>query len=399
MSVKIDYSKRPRTGASRDFLSEQVEVEGVRYMLRHRVSLIIPLLGLLLVASTADAQMRYPGGYGRWGWGGWGMGGYGMGVQDPASGYAAGLGQLARGQGQYQLDNAKATSINLDNKIKWNKELRRLKLIKEADDKRAASVKADTAEVTNRERDMITGVTANRQLDQILEGNTEAVISYLNKTALSPKIIKEIPFELASEPMTLCLHSMISSDSMPNMLKNDVYADERQALQSAVAKALKEDLSGSISKPTLDKVESSIKALRVKFDKNAFKSSFDYAAADRQLRSATTLARLIREPEYQKLLSKLETYDGTTVGELVAFMSVFNLRFAAPSSDRQKEIYLQLTPVLLSVPVKSVALMKPNLSAEESAKALSNAAQEMFDGISWRDLDLHSEDIKAATGK
>ena len=81
-------------------------------MLRQRASMILALLGLFFVASSADAQMRYPGGYGRWGWGGWGSGGYGMGVQDPASGYAAGLGQLARGQGQYQVDNAKATSMS-----------------------------------------------------------------------------------------------------------------------------------------------------------------------------------------------------------------------------------------------------------------------------------------------
>ena len=368
-------------------------------MLRQRASMILALLGLFFVASSADAQMRYPGGYGRWGWGGWGSGGYGMGVQDPASGYAAGLGQLARGQGQYQVDNAKATSMNVDTKIKWNKELRRMKLIQEADKKRAAAVKADENEVTNRERDMVTGVVANRQLDQILEGNTEAVISYLNKTALSPRIIKEIPFELASEPISICLQSMVSNDNVPNMLKNEVYADEREALQKAVAKALKEDMAGSISNPTLDSVEASIKALRAKFDKMAPKFSLDYAAADRQLRSATSLARLIREPEYQKLLSKLETYDGTTVGELVAFMSAFNLRFGTATNDRQREIYLQLTPVLTSVPSKAVALVKPNLTTEESTKALSSAAQEMFDGISWRDLDLHSEDIKAATGK
>jgi hypothetical protein len=80
-------------------------------------------------------------------------------------------------------------------------------------------------------------------------------------------------------------------------------------------------------------------------------------------------------------------------------MSAFNLRFGTATNDRQRESYLQLTPVLTSVPAKAVALVKPNLTTEESTKALSSAAQEMFDGISWRDLDLHSEDIKAATGK
>jgi len=351
------------------------------------------------ITPTTDAQFRYPGGYGRWGWGGWGYGGYGMGVQDPASGYAAGLGQLAIGQGQYLESQAKATSMNVDTKIKWNEEMRRLKLIAEADKKRKQAVEADVKEVTARERDVVTGVTANRLLDQILEGNTEEVISYLNKTALNPKIIREIPFEVSSEAISLCLHNMTSEDNVPNLLKGDNFAASRGAVKKAVEAILKEDMEGSVSSKNLDNLEASLKALRTQFEKEAPKFSLDYAAADRRLRAATSLARLLREPEYQKLLQKLETYEGTTVGDLVAFMSSFNLRFAAPTNDRQKEIYTQLTPMLASVPVKDVNLKNPEVSAQESAKALSNAAQELFDGISWRDLDLHAESMKPATGK
>lgn len=358
-----------------------------------RMRVVMPLLGIMIFVSSAQAQFGYPGRYGRYGWGGWGSG-YGMGVQDPASGYAMGLGQLARGQGQYLVDQAKATSVNVDTKIKWNNELRRLKLIEEADRKRKAAVAADTKEVTNRERDVVTGVTANRMLDQILEGNTEEVISYLNKTALNPAIIKDIPFEVSSEAISLSLHAMTSPDNVPNILKGDNFITERDAVHAAVTKALNEDKKGKISTATLDQLESSIKSLRAKFEKSAPKFSLDYEAADRQLRSATVMARMMREPEYQKLLSKLETYDGTTVGQLIAFMANFNLRFGTPTNERQKEIYTQLTPILASVPAKAVNLTAPDLTPEESAKALSNAAQEFFDGISWRDLDMHAEDMK-----
>lgn len=356
--------------------------------------------GLSFMATpSAEAQFRYPGRYGSWGWGGFGYGGYGMGIQDPASGYAAGLGQLSIGQGKYLESQAKANSMNLDTKIKWNKEMRRLKLIAEADKKRKEAVKADRDEITNRERDVVTGATANRLLDQILEGNTEEVISYLNKTALNPKIIRDIPFEVSSEALSLCLNNMTSPDNIPNILRGDNYAEARGNVRKAVEALLKEDLHGTISNDSVDKLDTALKALRAQFEKEAPKFSLDYDKADRQLRAATSLTRMLREPEYQKLLSKLETYEGTTVGDLVAFMSSFNLRFAPPTNDRQKEIYTQLTPILASVPVKDVNLKSPNVSAEESAAALSNAAQEMFDGISWRDLDLHAESIKAATGK
>lgn len=350
-------------------------------------------------SPSADAQFAYPGRYGSWGWGGWGRGGYGMGIQDPASGYAAGLGQLSIGQGKYLESQAKATSMNVDTKIKWNKEMRRLKLIAEADKKRKQAVAADVKEVTARERDVVTGVTANRLLDQILEGNTEESISFLNKTSLSARTIKEIPFEVSSEAVSLCLHNMTSPDNVPNILRGDNFAKERDSVRKAVESILKEDMDGKISSANLDKLEAALKALRTKFETDAPKFSLDYATADRQLRTATTLTRLLREPEYQKLLSKLETYEGTSVGDLVAFMSSFNLRFAPPTNDRQKEIYTQLTPILANVPVKDVNLTQPDVSPTESAKALSNAAQEMFDGVSWRDLDLHAESMKPATGK
>src|SRR4051794_14336167 len=82
-------------------------------------------MGVGGVAEQAHAQRFYPGGYGRYGWGGWGMGmGLGGGGVDPAAGYMAGLGTFARDQGVYQVENARAQSINLDTMIKWNKELR-----------------------------------------------------------------------------------------------------------------------------------------------------------------------------------------------------------------------------------------------------------------------------------
>ncbi len=73
---------------------------------------------VFLTAMVADAraQWGYPMGYGGYGMSRWG--------QDPASGYMAGLGAYARGQGVYQIDQAKADAINADTMLKWNKALR-----------------------------------------------------------------------------------------------------------------------------------------------------------------------------------------------------------------------------------------------------------------------------------
>ena len=74
------------------------------------------VIGLNLLAWTANAQWMYPRGYGGYGMSRWGA--------DPAAGYMAGLGSYARGQGVYQLEKAKADAINADTMIKWNKALR-----------------------------------------------------------------------------------------------------------------------------------------------------------------------------------------------------------------------------------------------------------------------------------
>ena len=74
------------------------------------------LLGLNLLATEADAQMMYPGGYGGYGMSQWGS--------SPEAGLMAGMGSYARGKGVYQLDKAQADSIKTDTMIKWNKALR-----------------------------------------------------------------------------------------------------------------------------------------------------------------------------------------------------------------------------------------------------------------------------------
>jgi len=47
-----------------------------------------------------------------------------MGATDPASGYMAGLGSFARGQGVYELLDAKAQAINVQTMTQWNQQLR-----------------------------------------------------------------------------------------------------------------------------------------------------------------------------------------------------------------------------------------------------------------------------------
>ena len=88
------------------------------------------MLALDLLASAGSAQWFYPGGYGPYGMAGWGG--------DPAAAYMTGLGSYARGRGVYELDRAKAQSINTDTAIKWNKALRARQRVLRQDQQREA---------------------------------------------------------------------------------------------------------------------------------------------------------------------------------------------------------------------------------------------------------------------
>ena len=59
------------------------------------------------------------------------------------------------------------------------------------------------------------------------------------------------------------------------------------------------------------------------------------------------LAKMLYSPKIEEILAELEDYGGTTLGELLAFMHAYNLRFAAANSFRQRRIYMKLYPLLL----------------------------------------------------
>ena len=58
------------------------------------------------------------------------------------------------------------------------------------------------------------------------------------------------------------------------------------------------------------------------------------------------LAKMLYSPKIEEILAELEDYGGTTLGELLAFMRAYNLRFAEANSFRQRRIYMKLYPLL-----------------------------------------------------
>jgi hypothetical protein len=341
-------------------------------------------IGVSFLASDAQAQFFFPDGYGHFGMSQWGA--------NPSAGYMAGLGEFARGQGAYLLDKAKADAINVETMAKWNKALHaRQQAIREEQAKEAER-RAEARKERVERMNLRDGITLNRLLAQIFDIDPTAVKSGKASAPISMRAIKEIPFEQDSEAISLCLDEMTNTNELPAPLLAPQYADERDALHNAVHAALEEDTKGSVSKEAIKRINEAVASFRSKFVKNASKLERGYDDALNYFTTTASLGRMLSDSGMRKFLEKLENNDQRAIGDLIAFMDAYNLRFGRATTERQLDIYNRLVPVLTEVrdSVKT-AEYRPS-SPDQTSTALKAAAKEAFAPMTWENLEAHARD-------
>jgi hypothetical protein len=218
------------------------------------------------------------------------------------------------------------------------------------------------------------------------------------KTPLKSELIQEIPFRVASEGVTICIDQMTMHEQWPLALKVDAFKPEREGLRKAVIEALEEDKKGDLEPKTVENVQAAIDRLRTKFHELVPPTSPDYIPAHDTIKAMSGLAKMLYSPKIEEILAELEDYGGTTLGELLAFMQAYNLRFAKANSFRQRRIYMKLYPMLLEQvngrigPVapsgaNEVAASAPAASAGSKAvEGLKSAAVDFFRDMDWKHL-------------
>ena len=195
-------------------------------------------------------------------------------------------------------------------------------------------------------RDITDGDALNAMLDILLHpAVADRSLQYI-KTPLRHDVIADIPFEVATEGMTVCLDSMTMDGQWPIALRDEAFRPEREALRKAIQAALKEDEQGNVEPETVNAVGTALKNLRIKFEKLVPTDNPDYIPARDAIKAMAGLTRMLDSSQIEKVLAELEDYQGTTLGDLLGFMHAFNLRFARANSYRQKVIYRKLYPML-----------------------------------------------------
>lgn len=338
--------------------------------------------GLILALAAASAATagpwNYPGRYGRWGWRGWGYSPFGM---------MAGMGAYARGEGTYFLDLQKAGERESKALQQWNASLARARQAQwAAFQKQQGAIQAQ-ANAEAGEKSLLNGDALNTVLFQILAFDPDSQRAAAAQAPISQDVVRDIPYEAATESFTVCLDQLTGLDRWPSPLDDALFDADRQAVIAAVDAAMAADRKGAVPAETLKALRAKVAALRAKFEKEIDPSDPNYGDAEAFLKSLAGLAGMLETPPLKVFLDELNAINGpTTIGNLIAFMSAFNLKFGPAQTDRQQLIYRQLGPILEQV---SQDIGK-NLPPPPAEADLSQSARQVFRDFSWQDLDAHA---------
>jgi hypothetical protein len=358
---------------------------------RSALALLVALLSGTIVAP-ATAQFAYPAGYGAWGWPGWGFGGATV-----AGDVAQGMGAFAAGAGAYNLQTAKAMAIEADTMMRWNEYLfqsqqARNRRYYEQLARRQRDVNTSREKIYRRLRDSPTASDLNRgdalnvALDEINDPKVYAAALKGATAKVSGELIRSIPFQYARGGITTSV-DQLTRDGVPEPLKADTFAAEREALRQAAEDLRNQDeATGQLESATLEKLRGLLSSLEKKVIATFAPRSRERTQSERWIKAAYGLSRMLETPAINTLLAGVESRPDTTLGELLRFMKAFNLRFGVASTPRQRQAYSELFPLLRALRDEVRRGMPADLP-EPPSKPMDNQAPEFFSAMDLEQLE------------
>ncbi len=142
----------------------------------------------------------------------------------------------------------------------------------------------------------------------------------------------------------------------PLPLRGVAFERERRVYQAAIETALEENLKGSLTPEAFQGVQRAVAGLRRKLQ--AAGSSLereDFVLARAFLDQLGAVVEPLRQPVVERVLAAIDSYAGTTVGDLVAFMQRYNLRFGPATNPDECETYHELYSALVRLRDDAVA--------------------------------------------
>ena len=339
-------------------------------------------LALGLITSPAEAQF-FGGGF-------WGEG---FGVGTPQGDMARGEAMFAMGMGRYNLETAQANSIDADTVMRFNQyiydsrvESARLWRERQARSAERLSTNAEAIRLRLRNSpnqvDITTGNALNVALDELNDPKVFAkAVYYGTKVKLGGDQIRDIPFKYAAEAISISVQQLVKGDP-PVPLRRPEFAGDLAALKATVAELRNQSEELGEDKPeTIKKGKDQILAIRTKVEATFPKTSQEFRDANRYLKALYGLASMLETPAVNLLLAGVEKRPEATLGDLMLFMSEYNLRFGVSTSPRQRQVYLTIYPMLAKL--REEIIPAPGAALPSTTVTASDAPGAVFDGLGY----------------
>jgi len=196
-------------------------------------------------------------------------------------------------------------------------------------------------------------------------------------------MIRDIPFRYAPAGICTSIHQLVQNPPPPALMTSDF--DEDRAAFKGLGKELKKDIEeGEQPNPeTVKKALAVINTAEAKADRILPRNTKDRNDVDKYLKSLHGLLAMLQTPALNVLLSGVEKHPDATLGDLLSFMSAFNLRFGEATTPRQRIIYQTLYPRLVDLRDQVAPALA---SAPPAPKTDGTAVGEFFSGMGYDDL-------------
>jgi hypothetical protein len=302
-----------------------------------RIWLILPLV-LTFPATPAVAQRFVGGG------------------STPQGDYLRGVGIAAAGMGSYNLNTARAESIQADTAIRVDMYMSQVfqaardrwaKLDKQREEKAKANYKAvlDRIQKNPERLDIFTGNALNAAMREL---NNPAIQESSFRSApvhVPREMLRRIPFKMDEKGLNFSIQRLTArgKGKWPVAFQQDAFEAERKAYDKAIDRAMGEMIDGKVYEETIKAYDDAVTALSNKLQAR-FRMSTDplYQDANIRLNEMKKASKLLKTTKMQPVMAELDRYTGKTVNDLRLFMLAHNLLFAAADSADERRLYTEL---------------------------------------------------------
>ena len=266
--------------------------------------------------------------------------------------------------GIYNLETAKADSINLDTGIRWNEYLAAVsaestrayvarKRAFAAEEKEFYKQNRERIKTNPEAREVANGEALNRILEKLQNPNLADSVfrSERMQVPLPADLVRHILFSLAEkgQQFSMARLSLRGKSNWSVAFQDKQFDYVKRAYAAALDKALEEAIDGRMQKATIEVLEKKADDLLKRLNE-VYEPINDtrYIEGVKCVKELKNIAQQLKHTKIEQAIGDIDKYSGTTVFDLKVFMSNHNLRFGAANRTEEAEVFGALYELMVA---------------------------------------------------